>query len=372
MAALALRPQVLVAGPLIPAVRRDLGLSHTAAGLLGTIPVLCMGLFALPASRFSRAVGSRAALAIAVFGIAGFGIARAGAPTGIVLLLLTVPVSIGMGLGNALLPVAAKEHFHDRPAFATGIYATGINVGAAATGFAAAPIAHAVGGWRGALVVISIAAAVSGAAWVALTRGAHGESAPAEPHVRLPFGNRLVWRLIAIFALQSTTYYGLNAWLPAVYVERGWSETAAGGLLGVLNLVAIPAGMLVAAIADRIPRRGYLMLGALMFIAATLGVELLPSGAWAWAALAGIGSGTLFPLVMTLPLDVAKRPAQVSAVVGAMLGAGYALSALSPLALGAVRDGTGSFGDALWVLVASSCALVVLFASLSRARLDSL
>ena len=100
-------------------------------------------------------------------------------------------------------------------------------------------------------------------------------------HVRLPFGNRLVWRLIAIFALQSSTYYRLNAWLPAVYVERGWSETAAGGLLGVLNLVAIPAGMLVAAVADRIPRRGYLVLGALMFIAATLGVELVPSGAWA-------------------------------------------------------------------------------------------
>ena len=75
---------------------------------------------------------------------------------------------------------------------------------------------------------------------------------------------------------------------------------------------------------------------------------------------------------MTLPLDVAKRPAQVSAVVGAMLGAGYALSALSPLVLGAVRDGTGSFSDALWVLVASSCALVVLFASLSRSRLDGM
>jgi len=61
-AALALRPQVVGAGPLIPEIRRDLGMSHAAAGLLGTIPVLCMGLFALAAGPFSRRVGSRAAL----------------------------------------------------------------------------------------------------------------------------------------------------------------------------------------------------------------------------------------------------------------------------------------------------------------------
>ena len=37
---------------------------------------------------------------------------------------------------------------------------------------------------------------------------------------------------------------------------------------------------------------------------------------------------------MTLPLDAARRPAEVAALAGMMLGVGYTLSALSPLLLG--------------------------------------
>src|SRR5258708_29908165 len=77
LAALALRPQVVGIGPLLPAIRADLGYSHAVAGLLGTIPVLCMGLFALPAARLARRVGSRRAVALAVVGIGAFGVVRA-------------------------------------------------------------------------------------------------------------------------------------------------------------------------------------------------------------------------------------------------------------------------------------------------------
>jgi MFS transporter, CP family, cyanate transporter len=42
VAALALRPQLVGIGPLLPDVEADLGVSHAVAGLLGTIPVMCM------------------------------------------------------------------------------------------------------------------------------------------------------------------------------------------------------------------------------------------------------------------------------------------------------------------------------------------
>ena len=130
LAALALRPQLVGVGPLIPAVQLDLHTSHAVAGLLATIPVLCMGLFAPPAAFLSQRLGSRHALAAALAFIGVFGIARALAPGAVGLILLTFPVGIGMGLGNALLPVGVKERFADRPVFATGVYAAGINVGA--------------------------------------------------------------------------------------------------------------------------------------------------------------------------------------------------------------------------------------------------
>ena len=42
----ALRPQALIIGPLVGLVQADLGMSHGVAGLLSTIPVLCMGFLA--------------------------------------------------------------------------------------------------------------------------------------------------------------------------------------------------------------------------------------------------------------------------------------------------------------------------------------
>ena len=47
LAGLALRPQIVGVGPLIPEIQDDLDISHAVAGLLTTIPVFCMGLFAL-------------------------------------------------------------------------------------------------------------------------------------------------------------------------------------------------------------------------------------------------------------------------------------------------------------------------------------
>jgi MFS transporter, CP family, cyanate transporter len=372
-AALALRPQVVGVGPLLPAIRSDLGLSHALAGLLGTIPVLCMGVFALPAVWLARRVGSRAAVALAVAGIGVFGIVRGVVPGGAALIALTLPVAIGMGLGNALMPTAVKERFASRPAFATGVYATGINLGSAVAAALAVPVAHAVDDWRGTLIAFSAATVVLAAIWLWTSRGEPAHVRPVEPPHGLPWRSPLAWQLVLVFALMATTFYGMNAWLPATYVERGWSQTSAGELLGLLNVVSVPAGLLVAAVADRVPRRAYLVGGSTVYAGSIVGVELARGGGWAWlwAALFGFASGTLFPLVMTLPLDVAREPAGVAAFTAVMLGAGYSISATSPFVLGALRDATGSFADALWLLVGTAAGLLLVSASLSSERLRS-
>ena len=59
LAALALRPQLVGVGPLLSTIRRGLGVSHAVAGLLSTLIVLCMGLFAPVAFTISRRVGPR-------------------------------------------------------------------------------------------------------------------------------------------------------------------------------------------------------------------------------------------------------------------------------------------------------------------------
>lgn len=371
LGALALRPQLVGVGPLLPEIDDDLGISHAVAGLLSTIPVLCMGLFAPPAAYLAGRLGTRAAIAVCLAGIAGFGLLRAAAPGAPLVLALTFPIGMGMGLAGALIPVAVKERFAHRPAFASGVYTTGITGGAALSSGLAVPIAGAFGGWRAALAVFSGVTIILFIAWIALTPSSRERPSISPP--RLPWRRRVVWVLVVVFALQSIVYYGLVSWMPDSFQERGWSPEAAGTLVGVMSIAGLPSGLMVPYLADRLgSRRQWLGLTAGALFLATLGIATLPDAGWVWAVLAGAGIGATFPLTLTLPLDVARDPADTGAVVGLMLGAGYTIAAAGPFLLGAARDLTGSFSASLWVLVAVAGGLLLSIVPLSPARLRPL
>ena len=368
LAALVLRPQLVGIGPLLPEIQDDLGISHAVAGLLATIPVLCMGLFALPARHLTGRIGSRLGVFAAIGLVGAFGLVRAAAPGAAALILLTFPIGIGMGLAGAMLPVVVKERFADRAGFATGVYTSGITLGAAAAAALAVPLSILVGSWRAPLAVFGAASAILAVAWIALTRKERSRPR-TDPPLRLPLRSGVAWHLVAAFFLMSSVFYGLNAWLPDVYVDRGWSESSAGALLAVLNTITIPTGFAVAWVADHWGRRQrWLTAAAALQLVAIVGVIAIPGAAWAWAALLGLAIGPLFPLTMTLPLDVAPRPAEVAAIAAMMLGVGYTLSAASPFLLGVVRDAAGGYAPVLWCLAAAAAALVVVDGSLRLAR----
>lgn len=350
LAALTLRPQIVGVGPLIPSIQKAFGTSHAVVGLLGTIPVLCMGLFAPVAAYLAARIGTRRSMTLGLALIGTFGILRALMPSAWLVVLLTWPVGIGMGLGNALAPISVKEHFEHRPAAGTGVYTTGIQIGSTGAAALAVPLAGWLGGWRGALIAISCVALVSLGAWLVLTWGEAPHTAPAASVPRLPWRSPTAWLLVAIFGLMASSYYGLNAWLPDAYTERGWSAGSAGLLLAMMNLTAIPASFVIPFLSDRTGRRSPFLLGlSLCFVSGAVVLVALPALAYMGALLAGIAQGGLFALVMTLPLDFERTPKRVGALVAMMLGLGYTIGATSPFILGAVRDATGSFNAVLWL-----------------------
>lgn len=365
LVALVLRLQLVGIGPLLPAIQSDLGISHAVAGLLATIPVLCMGLFALPARYLSGRIGSRLAVTVAVGLVAAFGIARAWSPGAAALILLTFPIGIGMGLAGAILPVVVKERFADRAGFATGVYTSGITLGAAAAAAIAVPLSIAAGTWRAPLGIFGAASAILAIAWIALTRNEPRHARPDARPLRLPLRSAVAWHLVAAFSFMSAVFYGLNAWLPDVYVDRGWSQSSAGALLALLIAITIPVGFAVAWAADHWGRRQrWLTAAAALQLVAVLGVIAIPNAAWVWAVMLGFAIGPLFPLTMTLPLDASSDPADVAAIAAMMLGVGYTLSAVSPLLLGVVRDQAGGFTPVLWCIAAAAGALLLVDASL--------
>ena len=210
-----------------------------------------MGLFAPVAAYLGARLGTRRAMTIALALIGLFGVLRAIAPSAWLVVLLTWPVGIGMGLGNALSPLVVRETVPDRPATGTGVYTTGIQLGSTVAAALAVPLAAVLGGWRGALIAFSLGACVVAVAWVVLGRGGAPHERPARLVPRLPWRSRTAWLLAAIFGSMASAYYGLNAWLPDAYGERGWSDESAGILLAGMNLTAIPASFLVPWLSDR-------------------------------------------------------------------------------------------------------------------------
>lgn len=340
------------------------------AGLLATIPLLCMGVFAAPSSALRARIGSRLAIAGGIALITVAGMLRAVMPGTVGVVLLTVPIGIGIAVAGTVLPVAVKERLPDRPAFGTSVYATGISVGAATAAALAVPLAG-LGSWRTSLFILSLAGVAAAAIWLGATRGERDDRPKVAPEpVRLPWRNPLAWTFVAMFSLLSVMYYGISSWLPDSYVERGWSDAAAGGLLGALNIAAIPGTFLIGAFAERYgSRRLVLVVCSIVSAVAIIGTIVVPGAAWIWAAVYGFVNGGVFALMMTLPLDLGERPADAGAVAAMMLGVGYTVGALAPLLLGGVRDLTGSFTTSLWILAVAGVAFLGCSCLLSAERL---
>jgi CP family cyanate transporter-like MFS transporter len=202
-------------------------------------------------------------------------------------------------------------------------------------------------------------------AWFVLTRhdGTHTRVAAGVP---LPIRSPMAWLLVLMFGLTGSIYYGLNAWLADAYAERGWSHGSTGVLVACMNIAAIPCSFALPWLSGRYGGRvRWLSIMSLVFFAGSLGLVELPAGAYAWALLAGAAQGGMFALTMTLPLDLEDDRMRLGGLVAMMLGGGYVLAAISPFALGAVRDSTGSFTDALRCVVGLTIVLIVVVRAVS-------
>jgi CP family cyanate transporter-like MFS transporter len=367
---LAMRPQLVGIGPLLPQIQDDLGVSFGVVGLLTAIPVLLMGLFAPLGPWVGGRIGPRNAVAWCMVAIVGFGLLRPALPGIPAILLTTIAIGIGMGTAGALLPIVVKLRAPAEPARATGGYAAGLVAGSLLAAAAAIPLAIALGGWRATLVVFAIAGLGSLLCWLLFIR----PDPPADratgrpPH--LPWRNGTAWMLVGVFGAQSLLYYSAIAWLPSVYGDRGWNQADAGNLIAVLHAVGLATGIALPLFADRIgTRRSQLVSVSSVTLVGYLGIVLLPDLAWLWVAVLGFGLGAVFPLVLTLPVDVARGPAEVGSTAAFMLLGGYGLSSAGPVVLGLLRDATGNYQVDLWLLVVLSVALLLASLALTPARL---
>jgi CP family cyanate transporter-like MFS transporter len=367
--ALALRPQLFGISPLFPTIQVELGASFAAVGLLVTVPVLAMGLasFAAPAVASRLGIVPTATLALVVLGVAG--LVRAAMPGIGGLLLASVPIGIASGIGGIVLPMIAKAGMPaDRVASATGAYTASLQLGGAIAAALMIPVTALAGGWRPALASIAVATLVLMAAWLVLrprTRLEPGTVAADGSALRA--NARWLVPTVAAFALMVLLFQGLNAWLPALLVERGWPEAQAGSTVAALVLAQIPGTLASGMLADRIgTRRAYVSIAASgVFVSLVLLTADVP-GTLVWVLLAGFAFGVIAPILLVLPVDFGADARAVARSSAAILGFGYVLASGGPFAMGVVRDVTGSFTLSMVVLGGFAVALVAMGLAIPR------
>lgn len=355
LVALALRPSIVSIGPVLTSMSSHFGLSHTTAGLLTTIPDVLMGILALPtpwlATKYGRDKMIIAAMALLCLST----LARAFSPNVFILLLTTAGVGIGIAVTGTLLSGFVKATFAKRAAVVMGIYSTALALGSTMSAVFTAPISEISGSWRVAIGVYSFLGLLGVIAWRIVSNKSVKipVDVQKQTHVKLPWNNPVAWKIALFFACVNLLFYALLAWIAALFVEYGLSQSAAGGLLGCFTVGFMFATPIVGMLSKSHDRRAWLAVCSFLTLIGLVIILKMPN----WMPMLAVfitafGLGGTFTLGMTLPLDHTGTPNETNAWTAFTLTIGYLIAALGPLGVGILRDYTGNFISSIAMLIA--------------------
>jgi CP family cyanate transporter-like MFS transporter len=368
VAAFNLRIALVGVGPVIEDIRADTGASSAVAGLLTALPILCMGVFAFTGPPLVGRFGARRLIAGCLVLIGAGTAVRAVMPSGLTLVIATLPIGVGLALAGVALPPVVKERFPGRGGLVTGAYVAAMTLGAAIFSFLVVPLSDALGGWREAFAASAVVAAVALPIWLLADRGGAGTQEPAG--LGPPRGVGLLVLLGVVFGLQAIPFSSMISWVAAIYRDAGWDAGDAAVTTALITAIGVPAAALVPGLSDGRDRRRWIVGTAVLVAAGVLGVALAPTAApVVWLALFGLGNGALFPLVLTLPVDLGHAPEEVARLSVWTLGLGYLMSAAGPVSVGALRDLSGGFELPMTIVAGTALVAAVLALALPRPAL---
>lgn len=309
------------------------GLSPAGMAVLSSLPVLLLAVGAPLAPVLERRLGAERAILTLAIGLTVAIALRPLAP--FALFAGTIVAGAAISGLSVLMPQVIRHRLHRYAGLWSGVFSTSFGVSAALGAGLTIPLLAVAGSLPVALAAWAIPALVLVAlAAVAVRRAPQHPLAPETPATRRVRISPLLWQVTAFFGGQALVFFAVVAWLPTVYADRGAAPADAAALLAWLSIGGLPASLLVSVAAGRMPRQHWLV--ALVGIGTAAG---LAGVAWApitfapvVVAVLGFAQGAAFGLGVAL--IVLKAPGPVASFSAFAQGAGYALAAAGPLALG--------------------------------------
>lgn len=366
LVAINLRPALSSLAPVLRQAQQETGMGNAGAGLLTTLPVLCLGLFAPLAPRLAARFGTERVVFWVVLLLAAGILARGLAGTaGLFSGSLVSGASIG--IIGVLLPGIVKREFPGQADIMTGVYTMALCFGAALAAGATVPLAGALGGWPAALSFWALPALLAAAAWRPQLRRAHAHALPARD-TRSLLTDRLAWQVTLYMGLQSSLAYCVFGWLAVILQDRGTSAVQSGLLVSVSVMVQLLSALGAPWLARRQgDQRTMIVVVLMLTLAGLMGCLYAPTdNLLPWAILLGLGQGGTFSMALSLIVLRSPDAAIAARLSGMAQGIGYALASLGPLLLGLVHDLTHDWRGAGWLFAA--IILAALLAGIGAGR----
>ncbi|MBJ7594292.1 MAG: MFS transporter [Candidatus Dormibacteraeota bacterium] len=357
-----LRTVILTIPPLLPDLRHDLSLSYSAAGLLISLPGLCMGLGAVPGAVLIERFGARAVVAACLLILAVAGAARGVGPVA-PLFVGSVVAYLAVAFMQPAIAVALRTWRPAAVRLGTSIYASGLMAGAIlAAALSSTILTQLFGSWHGVLILWTLPILIALTLWMRQTRGM--------PGTRVRPGNwrggwldGAVWRIGILFGLQSVVFFSAG-WLPTYYQTLGLGREGAAAVFTVFTCAQFLATLLYGALTSRLPSPRVLSTGcSILAIAALIAVIWLPlTFPLLWSAVLAGALSVIFTICLTLPAQLAPLE-RVGAASSLVLTVGYLATFLGAFAGGAAWDALHQPAATFYPALGAAVVMVGLAAS---------
>ena len=359
---------------LLPLIREDLGLSFTQAGALSAAAMMSYALAQIPAGYLSDRYGPKRLFFIGLTAwsalCVAFGFTRAFWPALAILFVAGAFRALHFAPGLALL---AAWFPAQRRATAMSLFLLGGATGSVLLSLVG-PILVEREGWRPAFVGFALIGLAAAAAFGALARDRSRPEKAARPAVSEMMGIArfpILWACSGLQFVRFATVMGFNFWLPSFLIaDRGFSLPAAGLVMAMSAVLSAPSNTLGAYVSDRLRNPPLVIGGSLAILSCA--AALLPVVESAPALIAVIAVYSVFLGFYFGPLFLVPVEVLGTRVAGTAIGFGNLFANLGGFtavyALGAIRDGAGSFRWGFAAISAACGAGVVLAWLLSRMR----
>lgn len=351
-----LRAPLTSIGAVISSIRVDLNMSHAVVGAITTLPLLAFAILSPFAPKIARKISMEKTVFLALVILAVGLVLRSSFGTG-ALFTGTLFIGVAIAIGNVLLPGMTKMKFPFKIGIMTGVYSVSMNIfGALASGLSVPLSTVGQLGWKGSLAFWSLPAFLAILVWIPQLKQAkntHHDKTVEPKKTTSIWRSPLAWSITLFMGLQSLIFYTSITWVPEILQGIGYSSSAAGWLLFLMQFTLIPITFIIPLLAERMDNQKLLAaITALLFI---LGLSGLLIGHRALIPVSmifiGAGAGMAFSLSMMFFSLRTSSAVEAADMSGMAQSVGYLLAAVGPMLVGALHDMTGSWTAPLLMLI---------------------